>query len=183
MMSCVPLETCWAFKKFWNNKFYYKAASCWYFCWVICDVRIHEYQNLTSCTSDLPRGNTLLKPKVNFFQVTQRYIQEYRNLFFKFVASCCLKPSFNQNLHEQFTEHLSVMGSEVIRGDINHQQDSPWIYIKSLQDARLLVKLLQLRTPAALVWIQLHCTLITQKLRNCEKSSQIWILTLDSIPL
>jgi len=27
-----------------NNKFYYKDASCWYFYWVIYDVRIHEYQ-------------------------------------------------------------------------------------------------------------------------------------------
>ena len=35
MMSGVPLEICWAFNKFWNNKFYYKAASCWYFSWVI----------------------------------------------------------------------------------------------------------------------------------------------------
>jgi len=34
MMSGVPLETCWAFKKPWNNKFYYKVASCWYFYWV-----------------------------------------------------------------------------------------------------------------------------------------------------
>jgi len=33
-MSGVPLETCWAFNKLWNNKFYYKAASCWYFYWV-----------------------------------------------------------------------------------------------------------------------------------------------------
>jgi len=31
MMSGVSLETCWAFSKLWNNKFYYKAASCWYF--------------------------------------------------------------------------------------------------------------------------------------------------------
>jgi hypothetical protein len=35
MMSGMPLETCWAFNKLWNNKFYYKAASCWYFYWVI----------------------------------------------------------------------------------------------------------------------------------------------------
>jgi len=35
MMSGVPLETCWAFNKLWNNKFYYKAASCWCFYWVI----------------------------------------------------------------------------------------------------------------------------------------------------
>ena len=34
MMSGMPLETCWAFNKLWNNKFYYKAASCWYFYWV-----------------------------------------------------------------------------------------------------------------------------------------------------
>jgi len=44
MMSGVPLETCWAFTKLWNNKLYYKAASCWYFYWVIYDARIHEYQ-------------------------------------------------------------------------------------------------------------------------------------------
>jgi len=31
MMSGVPLETCWAFNKFWNNKFYYKVATCWLF--------------------------------------------------------------------------------------------------------------------------------------------------------
>jgi hypothetical protein len=28
MMSGMPLETCWAFSKFWNNKFNYKVASC-----------------------------------------------------------------------------------------------------------------------------------------------------------
>jgi hypothetical protein len=33
MMSGVPLETCRAFKKLWNNKFYYIVASCWYFYW------------------------------------------------------------------------------------------------------------------------------------------------------
>jgi len=44
MMSGVPLKTCWAFKKLWNNKFYYKAASCSYFYWVIYDARIHKYQ-------------------------------------------------------------------------------------------------------------------------------------------
>jgi hypothetical protein len=44
MMGGMPLETCWAFNKLWNNKFYYKAASCWYFYWVIYDARIHEYQ-------------------------------------------------------------------------------------------------------------------------------------------
>jgi len=27
-------ETCWAFNKIWNNKFYHKTASCWYFYWI-----------------------------------------------------------------------------------------------------------------------------------------------------
>jgi hypothetical protein len=29
MMSVVSLQTCWAIKKHWNNKFYYVVASCW----------------------------------------------------------------------------------------------------------------------------------------------------------
>jgi len=49
MMSGVPLETCWAFNKLWNNKFCYKAAFCWYFYWVIYDAWIHEYQILQEC--------------------------------------------------------------------------------------------------------------------------------------
>jgi membrane protein YdbS with pleckstrin-like domain len=31
MMSGMPLELYWAFNKLWNNKFYYKVASCWLF--------------------------------------------------------------------------------------------------------------------------------------------------------
>jgi len=31
MMSGMPLETCWAINERWNNKFYYKVASCWLF--------------------------------------------------------------------------------------------------------------------------------------------------------
>jgi hypothetical protein len=34
-MSGMPLETCRAFNKLWNNKLYYKVASCWYFCWYV----------------------------------------------------------------------------------------------------------------------------------------------------
>ena len=31
MIRAVLLETCWAIKKLWNNKFYYTVASCWLF--------------------------------------------------------------------------------------------------------------------------------------------------------
>jgi len=30
-MRGMPFETCWAFNERWNNKFYYKVASCWLF--------------------------------------------------------------------------------------------------------------------------------------------------------
>jgi hypothetical protein len=36
MMGGVSLETCWAIKKHWNNKFYYTVASCWFFLWENC---------------------------------------------------------------------------------------------------------------------------------------------------
>jgi len=47
MMGGVPLETCWAFNKFWNNKFCYKVASCWLFLriqWIFMSV-INNFQH------------------------------------------------------------------------------------------------------------------------------------------
>jgi hypothetical protein len=44
MMSGVPLETCWAFNKLWNNKFYYKLHLVGISIESYYDVRIHEYQ-------------------------------------------------------------------------------------------------------------------------------------------
>jgi hypothetical protein len=64
MMSGVQLETCWAFSKLCNNKFYYKAASYWYFYWVIYDARIHEYQIYI-----IRDNNSLYKP--NNIRVTK----------------------------------------------------------------------------------------------------------------
>jgi len=47
MMGGVSPETCWAIKKHWNNKFYYTAASCWFFLWdLYYDARIHEHHDL-----------------------------------------------------------------------------------------------------------------------------------------
>ena len=31
MMSGMPIETCWAFNKRWNDEFCYKVVSCWLF--------------------------------------------------------------------------------------------------------------------------------------------------------
>ena len=44
-MSGVSLETCWAIKVHWNNKFYYTVASCWLFLYDLSyDARIHKHQ-------------------------------------------------------------------------------------------------------------------------------------------
>ena len=44
MMSGMPLETCSAFNKYWNNKFYYKVASCWLF--LLSHTRMHGSMNI-----------------------------------------------------------------------------------------------------------------------------------------
>jgi len=44
MMSGVPLETCWAFIKFWNNKFYYKLRLVGISTELYYDARTHEYE-------------------------------------------------------------------------------------------------------------------------------------------
>ena len=49
-MSDMPFETCWALNKFWNNKFYYKVASCWLF--LLSHTTMHGSMNTksTGCT-------------------------------------------------------------------------------------------------------------------------------------
>jgi hypothetical protein len=44
MISGVPLETCSAFNKRWNNKFYYKVAYCWLF--LPSHTTMHESMNI-----------------------------------------------------------------------------------------------------------------------------------------
>ena len=54
MMSGVPLATCWAFNKLWNNKFYYKAASRWLFLLI-------QSELLTEITSCILRNRATWK--------------------------------------------------------------------------------------------------------------------------
>ena len=51
MMSGVPLETCWAFSKLWNNKFYYKAASCWLFLLILTTMHTDPWISKLVCYS------------------------------------------------------------------------------------------------------------------------------------
>jgi hypothetical protein len=73
MMSGVPLETCSAFKKLWNNKFYYKAASCWYFYWVIYDARIHGYKK---------------KDFLPFIKLKRKLLSLFRKLLLCVIKNC-----------------------------------------------------------------------------------------------
>jgi len=44
MMNGMLLETCWAFNEQWNNKFYYKVATCWLF--LLIHTAMHGYMNI-----------------------------------------------------------------------------------------------------------------------------------------
>ena len=49
MMSGMPLETCCAVNERWNNKFYYKVASCWLF--LLSPTMMHGSMNIKLTTS------------------------------------------------------------------------------------------------------------------------------------
>jgi hypothetical protein len=56
MMSGVLLETCWAFNERWNNKFYYKFASCWLF--LLSHTTMHGSMNIEFIHSVISKMNT-----------------------------------------------------------------------------------------------------------------------------
>jgi len=71
MMSGMLLETCWAFNERWNNKFYYKVASCWLF--LLSHTAMHGSMNIkfidkcrccitdrSICTSGLLRNDRIV---------------------------------------------------------------------------------------------------------------------------
>jgi hypothetical protein len=57
MMSGMPLETCWTFNKRWNNKFYYKIASCWSF--LLIHTKMHGSTNIKLLPSAVDEGEWL----------------------------------------------------------------------------------------------------------------------------
>jgi len=57
MMSGVPPETCRAFNKLWNNKFYYKLHLVGISTETYYDARIHEYQSNISNMCKVPEHN------------------------------------------------------------------------------------------------------------------------------
>jgi len=115
MMSGVSLETCWAIKKHWNNKFYYTVASCWFFLWdLYYDARINKHQVY-------PRTFGISVIEVRVLQnnsLKSRYKIGYKNkpIFafpfevfpFKlsyFTLICC-STSYVWNCHEELKSHI-----------------------------------------------------------------------------
>jgi len=99
MMSGVPLETCSAFNKLWNNKFYYKVASCWLFLLVLCNIpekrnilltprrKPKMTQNVLNCLSSVILGYLTNFLRANVLCVHSQFVpQEFPPTSVYFLA-------------------------------------------------------------------------------------------------
>jgi len=114
MTSGMPLETCWAFNKFWNNKFYYKVASCWLL--LLIHTTMHGYMSIefefTFCSSVnlkkckyqkiLHKWNRILKTRAqkSYANKLSYYQNKRRHEFWRFISvrykkwvECCREKS------------------------------------------------------------------------------------------
>ena len=71
IMGGVSSETCWAIKKHWNKKFYYTAASCWFFFYEIY-ITMHGFMNIKFVRMFLYESlNSAYKPN---FERSKKYV-------------------------------------------------------------------------------------------------------------
>jgi hypothetical protein len=83
MMSGMLLETCRAFNKRWNNKFYYKVASCWLFLLIRKEVQ--------SCENQRPQIQLeLLMMSGMLLETCRAFNKRWNNKLYYKVASCWL---------------------------------------------------------------------------------------------
>jgi hypothetical protein len=113
MMSGMPLETCWAFSEFWNNKFYYKFASCWLFLLIQSKVyyRINESPQMDTIPDWLNLADILkllfLQPTIEMIllsmvvlekvnsRLAKKFYSFYRNHCSKHIACCHSRSQMN----------------------------------------------------------------------------------------
>ena len=86
MMSGMPLEICWAFNERWNNKFYYKVASCWLF--LLSHTTMHGSMNI-KCQWIMSNG---INSRIRIVQPTRCTC--YLKLFILVKRSTCFGRSF-----------------------------------------------------------------------------------------
>jgi len=87
MVSRMSLETCWAIKKHWHNKFYCTVASFWLFLYdLYYDARINEHQ---------VRKLKFVKKKINIFKfgLRRRAVQVVVSWQWYATLSVCYKLS------------------------------------------------------------------------------------------
>jgi hypothetical protein len=101
MMSGMLLGTCLAFNKLWNNKFYYKAASCWYFYWInnglfiwgqiskICFVK--DPILYASC------GVTCISSRHKYTGCSRRNVPDFRRVFLMLNYTDITQNTYNQS--------------------------------------------------------------------------------------
>jgi len=71
LMSGMLLETCWALNERWNNKFYYKLASCWLF--LLSHTTMHGSMNIKLLSflffilSPIFTSHSYITPLLSFF--------------------------------------------------------------------------------------------------------------------
>ena len=113
MVNGMPLETCWAFSEFWNNKFHYKVASCWLFLLIQSKVyyRMNESPQMDPIPDWLNLANILkllfLQPTIEMIllsmvvleKVNPRLVKKfhsfYRNRCSNHIACCHSRSQMN----------------------------------------------------------------------------------------
>jgi hypothetical protein len=120
MMSGVSLETCWAIKKHWNNKFYYTVASHWLFLWdLYYDTRIHEHQVIRLITSVhkyesyrhiFMKFRTMTLTSLYILEVL-RYIKEYQGNLKQNFGIRGHNTRYELNLHTCYCSTILYLGS------------------------------------------------------------------------
>jgi len=103
MMSGVPLETCWAFTKLWNNKFYYNLHLVGIATESYNDARIHEYkkEGYNVCVRHTSVcGNKNIQSRVCCYRVHSEKFQNCAQCLRHFLpqsslcsSSCCCHTS------------------------------------------------------------------------------------------
>ena len=103
MMSGIPIETCWAFNERWNNKFYYKVASCWLF--LLGHTTMHGSMNIKFIVSKiLNKLSVYVRPAQNCVM----------NLIIMYNACCHRRPI---TLQCNFATMLYRVGHEKVARD------------------------------------------------------------------
>jgi hypothetical protein len=126
MLGGVSPETCWAIKKYWNNKFYYTVASCWFFLWVSTLHGIHVFRKW-NLGKKHEKNNDKLFHKVTLLHISCfKLLVLFNRRHYLFQNT----PAFTAFL--QTSNCCSVQGSAPLRSCDNEEARWRWRPAQSL---------------------------------------------------